>query len=109
LQTFGFKTLVSRLGLGTFKTQSRLNFLLKVSISSWYPLGLITSMSCAARLSRLEDFDRDSSFDDYTVSFCLVASNKQQTNREKVIETTKKKKIGNGQLLIGCELWICRK
>jgi len=29
----GFKSLVSRLGLGTFKSRSRLDFLLKVSVS----------------------------------------------------------------------------
>ena len=34
LQTFGLKSLVSRLGLGTFKSRSRLEFLLKVSVSS---------------------------------------------------------------------------
>ena len=33
LQTFGFKSLVSRLGLGTFKSRSRLDFLLEVSVS----------------------------------------------------------------------------
>ena len=53
LQTFGFKSLVSRLGLGPFKSRSRLEFLLK----SWSRLGLATSIS---RLG-LEDFDRDSS------------------------------------------------
>ena len=34
LQTFGFKSLVSCLGLGTFKSHPRLEFLLKVSVSS---------------------------------------------------------------------------
>ena len=33
LQTFGFKSLVSRLGLGPFKSRSRLEFLLKVAVS----------------------------------------------------------------------------
>ena len=33
LQTFGFKSLESRLGLGTFNSRSRLEFLLKVSVS----------------------------------------------------------------------------
>ena len=45
---FGFKSLMSRPGLGTFKSRFRLEFLLKISVSQRQCLGL-------------EDFGRDSS------------------------------------------------
>jgi len=49
LKTFGFSRLVSRLGLGTFKSRSRLLAESLVVVTSIF-------------LLRLEDFDRDSQF-----------------------------------------------
>ena len=44
MQTLGFKSLVSRLGLGTFKSRSRLEFLLEVSVSQRQCLVLVSKI-----------------------------------------------------------------
>jgi len=89
LQICGFKSLVSRLGLGTFKSRSRLDFLLKVSVSSrscfglasvspWSRFGL-ASISPRSRLGLVPVSSR-SRLDLVSVSKrqCLVSSRSQR-------------------------------
>ena len=87
LQTFGFKSLVSRLGLRMFKSRYRLEFLLKISVSQRQCLASVSKI--LAETPALEENALD-----HKVDAAMVEGPVEKVSRREVREAIRKMKQG---------------